>query len=145
MAAAEVVQLDAIRAAADRQLVRIRPLRQKPGVVSLERVHLRHVRFGVLVGDDVDRRREHRVAAGVVTMRMGVDDHRHRLIGDGLDLVEDHLAPAAELGVDNDDAIPGDEHAGVAATERFTRHRRGARHVQVVSDLFDPGCRDGLR
>ena len=40
------------------------------------------------------------------------------LFGDRLDLVEDRLSPAGQLGVDQHDAAVGDEHGGVAAAER---------------------------
>ena len=59
----------------------------------LKRVHLLHVRLGVLLGDDFDRGREELVTAGVIAVRMGVDDRGHRLVRDGSDLVHDPLAP----------------------------------------------------
>ena len=71
--------------------------------------------FGVLLHDDVDRRRELDVAADVIAMRVRVDDRRHRLVRELLDLVEDRLAPARILRVDDDDAVAPDEDGGVAA------------------------------
>ena len=47
--------------------------------------------------DDLDRRREELVAAGVIAVRVGVDDVGDRLVGDGLDLIEDRLAVVGEF------------------------------------------------
>ena len=72
VAAAEVVQVDLIRALAERHLVLERPLRQPLPLFSLKmfvrragliampvrRDHLLHVRLRVLLDDDVDGRRE---------------------------------------------------------------------------------------
>ena len=65
--------------------------------------------------DDVDRRRELDVAADVIAVRVRVDQERDRLRRQLLDLVEDRLAPAGVLRVDDGDAVGGDEHGGVAA------------------------------
>src|SRR5437899_642137 len=99
MATAEVVQIDAIFAAADRHLVLESLLWQESGFVALEGVHLFHVGLGVLVGHKLDGAAERFVTAGVVPVRVSIDDRRYRLMGDGLDLVEDDLAPSGQLGV----------------------------------------------
>ena len=147
MPAAEVKEIQAVLAGADRHLVGEGPLRQKFRIVALEGVHLRHVRLGVLLRDDVDRGREHRVAARVVAMGMRIDDHRDRLVGHRLDFVEDDLAPSGQLRVDHDDAVRGDEHAGVAAPERISRSwfLRPGNHVQVVAHLLNSGDRHRAR
>jgi hypothetical protein len=44
----------------------------------------------------------------VIAVRVRVDQCRHRLVGERLDLVENRLAPAGVLRIDNDDAIGGD-------------------------------------
>ena len=135
---AEVEQIDAILAAAERHLVLVGFLRQELRVVALEGVHLLHVRLRVLVRDDLDRGREHVVAAGVVAVRVRVDDRRHRLVGDGFDPVEQYLAPAGELRIDHDDASGGDEDTGVAAGEQAPVGRiRSGDHVEVVLHLLD--------
>ena len=67
----------------------------------------------------LDRRAEELVAAGVIAVRVGVDDGGDRLVGHGLDAVEDHLSPSGQLRVDDHDAGVGDEDAGVAAAERL--------------------------
>ena len=51
----------------------------------------------------------------MIAVGVGVDDRGDRLVGQLLDLVEDRLAPAGILRVDDDDAVRGDEHGGVAA------------------------------
>ena len=57
-----------------RQLVRVGLLRQELRAVALEGVHLLHVRLGVLVRDDLDVGAEEPVVAGVIAVRVGVDD-----------------------------------------------------------------------
>ncbi len=79
--------------------------------------------------DDFHRRRELDVAAHVVAVRVRVDDHRHRLVRDGLDLVEERLAPARVLGIDDHDAGGGDEDGTVSTA--------AAHHEQVVFELID--------
>ena len=135
---AEVIEINAIVAAADRQLVLEGPLRQERRVRALERRHLRHVGFGVFLSDDVDAPRKSFVAADVIAVRVRVDDCRDRLVGDLLHLLENHRSVPRELRVDEDDAGVGDEDDGVAAGEVVTRRRRPD-HVQVVFDL------DGVR
>ena len=62
------------------------------------------------------------------------------LFGDGLHPVEDHLTPARELGVDDDDARVGDEDGGVAAAEGIAvRGARAGDDEEVVFDLLDLG------
>ena len=102
----EVVQIDLVGAVADRHLVLERSLRHPTAVLCRrwlleDRVHLLHVGLGVLLRDDVDRRRELDVAADVVAVRVGVDQRRDRLGRQLLDLVEDRLAPAGVLRVDD--------------------------------------------
>src|SRR5206468_2358874 len=78
---------------------------------------------------DLHRGAKELVAAVVVAVRVRVDDRRHRLAGNRLDLVENGLAPIRELGIDQDDACVGDERRGVAAA--------AGDHVEVLFDLFD--------
>jgi hypothetical protein len=144
----EVVELDAIRAGADRHLVLERLLRQVVTLVLREdvrrrasrrrrdkrrRAHRCHVRLRVFLRDDVHGRGELDVAAHVIAMRVGVDDHRHRFRGERLDLVEKRLAPAGILGVHHRDAVRGDEDGGVAAGAG----RQRVEHVKVVTQLLD--------
>ena len=79
-AAAEIVQVDLVLARAERQLVLEGLLRQELGLVALEGVHLLHVRLGVLLRDEFDRRAEELVAAGVIAVRVRVDDRGDRLV-----------------------------------------------------------------
>ena len=83
--------------------------------------------------DDVHGGGKLDVAAHVVAVRMGVDDHRHRLGGERLDLLEQRLAPAGILGVDDHDARGGDEHGRVAAAAAGER----LEDEQVVRELLD--------
>ena len=76
---------------------------------------------GVRLDDDVHRRRELDVAAHVIAVRMRVDQRRHRLVGERLDLVENRLAPARVLRIDHHDAVGGDEDGGVAAAALAAR------------------------
>ena len=138
VAGAEVIEIDPLLAAAERQLVLVRLLGQELRVVAFEGVHLLHVGLRVLLRDDLDRRAEEAVVAGVIPVRVGVDDPRHRLGGDALHLVEDRLAPAGELRVHERDAAVGDEHGDVAAAERGGIPGSGAREdIQVVFELHD--------
>ena len=139
MGAAEVVEVDLVGAAAERQLVGEGAARHAAAAVLLEDVRLRaalqgvdrvgllHVALGVGVGHHFDRRRELHLAVGVVVVGVGVDHHRHRLVGEGLHLVEQRLAPAGQLGVDQHHAGGGQEHRGVAAA--------ALEHVERVGDL----------
>ena len=81
--------------------------------------------------DDFHGRRELDVAADMVAMRMRVDDHPHRLVGDALDLLEQRLTPAWILRVDDDHAVRGDEDRAVPSTAGATHH------VEVVAELLD--------
>src|SRR3954468_21941549 len=124
----EVAQIDLIFSAANRPRVCEGSRRQTAAPVLLEDalllrglqavygVRLLHVLLRIFLGDHVHRRGEFDVAAHVIAVRMGVDDRRHRFIGQRLDLVEDWLAPSWILRVDYHDALVGDEHGGIAAT-----------------------------
>ena len=128
---AEVVEVDRLVAVEHRQLVGVGLVGQRVllgapancGIFAM-------LGLGVGVGHDLDRGREEVVAAGVVAVRMGVDDVRHRLVGDRLHLVQDRLAPVGQLGVDEHDAVGSDEHGGVAGTT-------AGHHVEVVLHLLD--------
>ena len=91
--------------------------------------HLLHVGLGVLVRHDFDGGREEHVAAGVITVRMRVDDVRHRLVGDRLDLIEDCLPVVGELRVDEDHTAGRNEGGGIPAL--------AGNHVEVVGNFFD--------
>ena len=54
--------------------------------------------------DDFNRRRHGDIAAGVVVLGVRVDHARDRLVGQGLYLVEQRLAPAGVLGINQRDA-----------------------------------------
>ena len=79
--------------------------------------------------DDVDGGRELHVAAHVIAVRVGVDDHRDRFARQPLDLVENRLAPSGILRVDDHDAVGADEHGGVASP--------AFEQEQVVLELLD--------
>ena len=79
--------------------------------------------------DDLDAGAEEVVVAGVIAVRVGVDDPRDRLVGDRLDLVDHRLAPAGQLRVDERHAGVGDEHRDVAAAEGI----RAAPGIALVS------------
>jgi hypothetical protein len=64
----------------------------------------------------------------MVAMRVGVDDHHHWLRSDGLHLIENPLAHAGVLGVDDDNAFLGNESGCVAAST--------GDHVEIVFDLL---------
>jgi hypothetical protein len=70
------------------------------------------------VDDALDRSTEGSVAAGVVSVRVRVDDARDRLVGDGLDPGQDGWAEAGQFRIDDRDAGVGDEDRRVAAAER---------------------------
>src|SRR6516165_1535753 len=82
----KVIKLDALLAGTDRHLVFEGATRKEPGFVAGELLHLLHVRLSVLLSDEFHIAAEEIVAAGMIVMRMRVDDHRHRLLGNGLDL-----------------------------------------------------------
>ena len=130
MSPAEVVQVDLVVSAQQRRLVLERLLGKiRLRGLGLERGHLLHVRLRVFLRDHVHGCREFRVRADVIAVRMRVDDHRHRLGRDGLDLIEDRLSPPGQLGIDDDDAVCRDEGGRVAAATND--------HVQVVLDLLE--------
>jgi hypothetical protein len=60
---------------------------------------------------------------------MGVDDHRDRLVSDGLDLVQERLPPAGVFRIDDHHFRRGDEHGAVSPA--------AAHHVEVVLQLVD--------
>ena len=64
----------------------------------------------------------------MITVRMGVDERRYRLIRQFLDLVEDRLTPARIFGVNDHNAPGGDEYGCVSAAT--------LEHPQVVLQLF---------
>ena len=97
------------------------------------RPHRHHVGLGVLVGHDVHGGWKLDVAADVVAVRVGVDDHGHRLRGERLDHLEQRLAPPGVLGVHDHDAGGGDEDRCVAAAAPGQR----VQHEQVVRELHD--------
>ena len=111
-------------------------LRKAPAVVGLEdRLcghglvrgcavgdHFGHVGLRVLLNDDVDRRRELHVAADMIAVRVGVDERGHRFCREFFDLVEDRLAPAWILRIDNHDAVRGDEYGRVPAAAVAPEH-----------------------
>ena len=129
VATSEVVQVDTILSRPDGHLVLERPLGQAAAVVRLEDVHRLHVGLGVLLSDHLDRRGELHVAAHVVAVRMRVDQDLHRLVGQPFQLLEERLAPAGILRVDDHDAVCDDEDGSVAAA--------ALQHEQVVLDLLD--------
>src|SRR5204863_976580 len=105
--------------------------------VAFKLIHLGHVRFCIFVHHTVDSRSKELVAAGVVAMRVCVDDRGHRLIRDGLDSLEKRWSPSRQFGIDNDDAGIGDEYRGVAAAEGILiRYARSADDIQIVFHLF---------
>jgi hypothetical protein len=116
--AAEVVQVDLIFARSQRQRVSIGSPREEPGVGGAELRHLRHARSGVLMDDAFDRGAEEAVAARVIAVSVRIDGARDRLVGDGLDPLEDGRPESRQLAVDQGDAGVGDEHRDVAAAER---------------------------
>jgi hypothetical protein len=59
------------------------------------------------------------VTPDVVAVRMGVDDDRDRLVGQGLDLLQQRLTPAWILGVDDNQPLCGDADQRVCASARY--------------------------
>jgi hypothetical protein len=104
-----------------------------------DRSHLLHTCRGVLVHDDVHGRRERDVPADVIAVGVRVDDRRHRLAGELLDLREDRLAPARVLRVDDGDAVGLHEHGRVSAAAC------AAQHEEIVLELLDLDHRGTLR
>ncbi len=139
MPRAEVVQIDAVGPIEQcRFLAGDRPVRQKPGVRSLEGIDLLHVRLRPFVCDDLGDRRELAVAAGVVGAGAAVDDHRHRPVGCGLDGVEDRSPPAWQLRVNDDDAVldtklPGWGRPILDAIQAATDMRAPSTKIRFIS------------
>jgi hypothetical protein len=140
--AAEIVQVDAVAAAAERHLVLEGVLRNPFAAGFLEDIGkpigvpcaidgrpCLHVFLRVLVRNDLDARRKLDVAAGVVAVAVSVDDRRYRLGGKLLDLREDRLTPSGQFGVDHDDPLRADEDSGVPPSL--------LEHEQVVFQLVD--------
>ena len=69
--------------------------------------------------DEFNRSRKFFVAARVVGMRVSVDDHRDRLVGDRFDLIENRLAIARIFCVDQNNSCVRDKHGRVAAHACF--------------------------
>src|SRR5262245_22761984 len=116
-------------------------------LVSLELIHFGHERFGVLLHDAVDGGAEELVAAGVIAVRMRIDNRRYGFVGHGLDAIEDGLAPSTELGIHDHYAPVCYKHGGVAATECVGIVRTGTGNdVEIVFDLLDfGGCQRSRR
>ena len=100
--APEVVEIDLIGTAEQRQRVGHRPRRA-------------HGRRRVGVGDDLHHPREILVAARVIRVRVRVDDGRHRPIGRGLDGLTNRHTPARLLRVNHHDAVVAHQGQRVAA------------------------------
>ena len=124
-----------ILAAEKRQPVFERSLGQELRVVALERravgdrlaLVAGHVRPRALVRDELDRGGKLRIAAGMVEVRVRIDDHGHRLVGDRLDLSKDPAPGAGEHRIDEDDArVPTStsELPPVQVAVRSDRHRK---------------------
>ena len=101
------------------EVAALKPLAQSHEVKQVCRtVELTRAQLGP--GDDRDAHfAQVRVAAGVIAVRVGVDDGGHRLVGDALDLVEQRLAPPRVLGVHH-------HHAAVEAAGDLAEVRVGA-------------------
>jgi hypothetical protein len=98
------------------------------------------------VHDEVDRCRKFGIGAGVVEVRMGVDDRGDRLVGHRLDLLENHFAPVGELRVDDHHAALGDEDSGIAAAEfRLVARVAAADDVEIIVKLSHLGDGDRTR
>ena len=95
----------------------------------LEHRHLLHVRGSVLLRDYLHAGGKEDVAPVVVAVRVRVDDVGDGLVGDRLDLIENALPVVRVLGVDQDDALLRDVHAGVATPAED--------EIEIVGDLFD--------
>jgi hypothetical protein len=142
--AAEIVEVDLVFTLTERQLVLERAPGQKLGLVALEGVHLLHVGLRIFLHHRFDLRTKELVAAGVVAVRVGVDDRGHRLVGDGPDAIENDLTPARKLGIHHDDAAIGNEHGGIAPAESGTR-APPRDDVKIVPHLLQLGRRDRCR
>jgi hypothetical protein len=68
---------------------------------------------------------------------MGIDDHRHRLVRDGLDLGEDSRPGAREHRIDEHNALIADQHDRVAAGPRVPLAQLAAGdEIQVVAHFL---------
>ncbi len=113
-----------------------------PGLPSpVTGLHRLHVRRGVLLHDDVDRRRELDVAAHVIAVRVRVDDGRDRLRAQLLDLRQNRRAPSRVLRVDDGDAVRLDEDGRVAAAASPFRTNRLSLSFSTSTTMgFCPPC-----
>ena len=75
-------------------------------------------------------RREKRVAADVIDVCMCVEDVRHGFVRDGPHEIQDPLAVAFALGVDQHHAAGPDEHGSIAVVA-------AGNDVQIVRDPLD--------
>ena len=140
MTGPEVIEVYFILAFAQGELVLVRALWQEPGLVPFELVHLRHVCLCIFLNDAVDRRAKEPIAAGVISMRVRVDDGRHGFVGHGLDPVENGLTPSGQLRIDDNDASVRDEHGGIASAERVdVGHARARDDIEIVFYLLNFG------
>ena len=130
MRGAEVVQVDGLLAAEEREAVLEGAVRQAVLVGRLlEHFHLLHVLLGVLVRHDLDRGREELIAAVVVAVRVGVDDVRDRLVAHRPHLVQNGLPVVGQLGVHQHHAIGGDVRRRVPAG--------AGNHVDIAGHLLN--------
>ena len=139
--APEVIEIDLLRAAADRHLVlegaighvlsaiRLEHVRRDAALRAFRRQPLLHVGARVRLGDEFNRGGEVDVAADVVVMGVGVDDAHHRLRGDLLDLGDERLTPSRDLRIDDGDPVGADEDGRVAAAS--------SEEEEIVLEFFD--------
>ena len=133
-------------AAEQRQLVLERTLGKELRVLALERraigdrlaLRSSEIRRGALVRDVLDRGGEFSIAAGMVEVGVRIDDHRHRLVGDGLYLGEDSRPSAWEHRIDEHDALVADKHHRVAARPCLALVQLAAGdEIQVIAHLLN--------
>ena len=102
----------------------------------LQRIALEQHVARELVADDIDVLAEDLVAMRVIEMEVGIDDGADGLVGDALDLVEQHpRRRGRHVVVHDDDVVVVDDDRGVADD----RQRAGPDHVvDAVLDLVEP-------
>ena len=122
----EVVQVDALPSVEQRHLVPNGLVGQELGIAPREGVHLLHGRPGVFVRDDIDHTRERDIAAGVVDVRVCVDNRRDRPLGHQCDRIHDGRGQGGCLAVDEDDALVANERDAVAGAVQQIQHRAPA-------------------